>query len=135
MNAGGADSSYAFYVKSYDELAFYFSGSTGVHQTTDVDLNDADWYHVAVTFDSYAQQVKMYLNGSVVYSQSETGIPAELDYPIGIGQTNDPGQFFEGKIDELRIYDYALTELEIQELFSSVVFIDGFESGDVSAWP
>lgn len=134
LNAGSSDSSYAFYVRSYDELAFYFSGSTGVHETTGVDLNDTDWYHVAVTFDSVAQEVKIFLDGIVVYSQPETGFPSEFDYPIGIGQTNDPGQFFEGNLDQLRIYSRALSEQEIQEIFDSVVFVDGFESGSLSAW-
>jgi len=134
LNAGGGDSSYAIYVRSYDELAFYFSGSAGVHETTGIDLNDTDWYHVAATFDSIAQEVKLYVDGTVVYSQAETGIPTELDYPIGIGQTNDPGQFFEGKIDELRIYDSALSEQKILELYNTAIFIDGFESGSFSAW-
>jgi len=134
LNAGATDSSYAFYVRSYDELAFYFSGSTGVHETSNLNLNDTDWYHVAATFDPVAQEVKLFVDGSPVYSQFENGIPNEYDYPIGIGQTNDPDQFFEGTIDEIRIYNETLTDQEIYELYRSVIFVDGFESGGLSAW-
>jgi hypothetical protein len=38
-----------------------------------------------------------------------------------------------GAIDDVRIYDTALSAPEINELHNSL-FIDGFESGSTSSW-
>lgn len=133
VSAGSSDCSYALYVRSYDEFAFYFSGGS-VHQTASQDLTENRWFHLAATFDPVAQEVRLYLDGDVVYIQGETGTPTEFDYPMGIGLRNDPGQFFEGTIDEVRVYNSALSALEIHELYDSVIFVNGFETGDESAW-
>ncbi|MFC1848624.1 LamG-like jellyroll fold domain-containing protein [candidate division CSSED10-310 bacterium] len=125
--AGTGSTSYAFYIRSNNELAFYFTGGT-VHETANLDLIADVWYHVAVSFNNASNLVRLFVNGQRVYNVSEANSPVEYDYPFGIGRTNDPGQFFGGVIDEVRIYNRALSETEVKKLYD-------FESGLVAYYP
>jgi len=74
------------------------------------------WYHVVATYDS--TQVKQYING-VLQGSSPTGAPLNPgNLPLFIGYTGMwCGWYWNGLIDEVRIYNRALTEAEIQALY------------------
>lgn len=80
-----------------------------------------DWYHVAGVFDEDAadgKPMKLYINGALSNHATYTLRPASTTEPLGVGciirgSTSNTGQFFDGLIDELKIYDYALSEDEI----------------------
>ena len=81
---------------------------------TTVSLNT--WTHVAATYDN--DVVKMYQDGVLVHSYDYQAPPPILDttQPLRIGS---PGKWWEKSnqsIDEVRIYDRALSECEIQTL-------------------
>jgi hypothetical protein len=74
------------------------------------------WSHVAGTYDGAA--LRLYVNGVLVRSIAATGSMTPSTGPLRIGG-NAPsipfgGQFFKGRIDEVRIYDHALSQAEIQ---------------------
>jgi ferric-dicitrate binding protein FerR (iron transport regulator) len=68
------------------------------------------WYHVAGTYDGAMQ--RLYVNGVLRESQELRGElpPAKL---VSIGGKNEP---MHGIIDEVRVYDRALTDSEIAAL-------------------
>jgi len=74
------------------------------------------WYHVAGTFDS--DSVKVFINGIQQGSLALQGsmVPG-IAYPIAIGRLSDQTQsqtrFWAGQIDEVRIWDRALTSSEL----------------------
>jgi hypothetical protein len=77
------------------------------------------WTHLAVTYDSGT--IKTYANGILVHSYSGSGsigdqLTAQNDFRIGGRQVIS--QQFQGEIDEVRVYNRALTAGEIGVLVS-----------------
>ena len=81
------------------------------------------WYHLAVTMDRTLTETKIYLSdGDQLYTNSSDDIPeAGLDlstpgYALGIGgRPNDTNasRWFDGNIDEVRIWKKVRTESEL----------------------
>ena len=70
------------------------------------------WSHLAGTYDGAS--LKLYVNGQLVRSQAVSGPIATSTGPLRIGGNSIWDQYFEGRIDEVRIYNRALSESEIQ---------------------
>src|SRR5258705_7733629 len=70
------------------------------------------WTHLAATFDGAT--VRLYVNGVQVASQAQTAPLATTTGTLQIGGDSYPNEFFAGAIDEVRIYNRALTQAEIQ---------------------
>ena len=70
------------------------------------------WTHLAATYNGSAFSV--YQNGKKVSTRFYRGNIAESSSPLQIGGNSILGQYFSGAIDELRIYDVALTQAQIQ---------------------
>ncbi|QLH76863.1 hypothetical protein HZS55_05895 [Halosimplex rubrum] len=72
------------------------------------------WTQVAVTYDG--AQRTLYVNGTEVASDRPSGGPAKWTPPLSIGgETNRDGDF-TGTIDEVRLYDRALSAAEVERL-------------------
>lgn len=76
-------------------------------------LRDDQWHHVAVTFKNNA--LKLYLDGELV----KTSILNNLNttgssFLIGASQRNVIDELFEGDIDEVRVWNRALSENELK---------------------
>ena len=70
------------------------------------------WSHLAATFDGSA--LRLYVNGALASTTAIAGsIPASTG-PLRIGGNGIWAEWFEGQIDEVRVYDRALTQAEIQ---------------------
>ena len=70
------------------------------------------WTHLAVTYDG--STVRLYVNGTQVGSVAHTGAIATSTNPLQIGGDSIYGQYFVGLIDEVRVYNTALTAVQIQ---------------------
>jgi hypothetical protein len=70
------------------------------------------WAHLAATYDGATMQ--LYVNGVQVASRAQTGAIATSTNPLQIGGDSLYGQYFAGRIDEVRIYNRALSVAEIQ---------------------
>ena len=70
------------------------------------------WSHLAGTYDGAT--LRLYVNGALVSSQTQTGTIATSANPLQIGGDSLYGQYFQGAIDEVRVYNRALTQAEIQ---------------------
>jgi glucose/arabinose dehydrogenase len=70
------------------------------------------WTHVAGTYDG--AQLRLYLNGTQVASQARTGSLQVTGSPLRIGGNTYSTEFFPGRIDEVRVYNRALSQSEIQ---------------------
>jgi len=83
--------------------------------------NTSTWYHLAATYDG--QYVNIYVDGLVAVGPTDVGGPIRWisassgNYPerFTIGVWKDPGYelFVDGIIDEVRFYNYGLSQLEI----------------------
>ena len=71
-----------------------------------------EWSHIAMTYDGATQ--RLYVNGVLVRSRAQTGNAAVGNGALRIGGNNSfAGEFFRGLIDEVRIYNRALSLDEI----------------------
>ena len=83
---------------------------------------------------------RLYLNGQPVGSVAKTGtLTGDPSVPVWVGgnPTDPAGKPWDGRIDDVRIYDRALSATEIQALPPSSaerIFGDGFESGTTAGW-
>jgi len=92
------------------------------------------WAHVAVTWDGSTDLAKVYVNGTLrasgTYSQ---GALADNAQQILVGTIKDG---MEGNLDELQVYDRALTPDEINVLFnggSAASNLEGYWKFDLSS--
>jgi hypothetical protein len=80
------------------------------------------WHHVAYSFDSSAQSQTLYLDGSVVASGTANLQIGYDSHPVLIGVDFDHGSIvipFDGRIDEVSIYNRALTGTEIAAIYNA----------------
>ena len=76
------------------------------------------WYHLVVTRNG--NTLLVYLDSVLRVNISNTSWPS--DFPrmnIGRGSSISPDRWFRGNIDEVRIYNRALTEAEIRTIFNA----------------
>ena len=77
---------------------------------------DCKWHHVVVTFDSdNSNKYSLYFDGKKVYT-TDFNRYVEVD-KLTIGAEYGMGSCFKGYLANIRLYDRALTEKEIQTLF------------------
>jgi len=100
------------------QVRFYWDdGPTERSIQGDVDVTNSEWHHVAVTQDGTT--VKMYVDG-IVQSDTETTSMwwQDMTYStqsVWIGDAFNTLNYFTGHIDEVKIYDRALSQKEIIE--------------------
>jgi PKD repeat protein len=70
------------------------------------------WTHLAATYDGTTQ--RLYVNGSQVASRPQSGGMQVSSGPLRVGGNSVWGQYFRGRIDEVRVYNRALSASEIQ---------------------
>jgi hypothetical protein len=104
-------------------FAFYVEksgiGSTPVY-SGDISAPAGDWYHVAAVYDNKAMRI--YLNGilrdSGTFAYDTGSTTPGKDLAIGARSYDSTVTgYFGGLADDVRIYDRALTEEEINQLY------------------
>jgi len=71
------------------------------------------WYHVAGVFDG--STLRIYINGVPVGSAPYTGFHTGSPYPLNVGRDPyDTSRLFDGMIEEVRIWNVARTQAQIQ---------------------
>jgi hypothetical protein len=91
-------------------------------------VSDGQWHHVAMVVSEGANieppATQLYVDGlkdtegeDTVNAQNIWNITAEADVGIGV-RASHLNRFFNGMIDDARIYDYALSEAEVVALAS-----------------
>jgi len=70
------------------------------------------WTHLTGSYDG--PTMRLYVNGVQVASRAQTGAIATSTNPLQIGGDSIYGQYFVGRIDEVRVYNRALSAAEIQ---------------------
>ncbi|HEY3857868.1 MAG TPA: LamG-like jellyroll fold domain-containing protein, partial [Verrucomicrobiae bacterium] len=100
------------------EIYLFINGSgIGAHFLVQAPFNPQtnQWYHLALTRGGAALQI--YIDGAQVFEETNSlAIPA-ANAPLTIGQAD--GFFMQGLMDEISIYDRALTSAEIAGIYSA----------------
>ena len=126
----GAAPSYtgwAFYVEPGSVRVFLInkwnSPSNRIVKNSVIQVDDNTWHHVAFTYNgtSLGSGVNIYIdgnlsNGTVTYDNLSGSILNNV--PLNIGQGTWGGGAFNGIIDEVRVYNRALTAAEVEQLYN-----------------
>ena len=76
------------------------------------------WYHVTVTRNN-SNQANFYINGILVGTANQnSGTPVSGSYNIRIGAISVSTQNQDGTIDDVRIYNRALSASEVKQLYN-----------------
>lgn len=101
------------HIWNYDEGGKVFVNFMGAEGEQHPIMSDGEavtadeWHHVVATYDGH--EGKLYLDGEVVGTLEEE-ILLGTDGPLRIGaRKGDPAPHFQGAIDEVAIYDHALS--------------------------
>jgi hypothetical protein len=70
------------------------------------------WSHLATTYDG--ANLKLFVNGTEVASRPMTGSMTTVAGALRIGGNRVWSEFFKGRIDEVRVYDRALSAAELK---------------------
>ncbi|MFO1007912.1 MAG: LamG-like jellyroll fold domain-containing protein [Planctomycetaceae bacterium] len=119
---------------------FWDGRATQGPMTSSVAVNDGNWHHVAIVADFDNQN--LYLDGNLIasvsgfishqssnYCQIGTGYTASSsDWPSGNGEWFD----FEGRIDDVRVWNVARTQAEISSARNTE--LTGNEAGLAGYW-
>jgi hypothetical protein len=88
-----------------------FAGTEVFAQGTAQIANNA-WTHLAATYDGTT--LRMYVNGVAVGSKPMTGSLIKSTGALQIGGNNVWGEWFKGRLDDVRVYNRALSGSEVQ---------------------
>jgi len=78
-------------------------------------ISSSQWFHIATTYDG--AHLKLFINGKEMNSINKTGTINADATPLTIGRL--PGNnslYFKGKIDEVRVFNVALTDQQLQRM-------------------
>jgi len=78
-------------------------------------LTENKWNHIAITRNMDTEKISFYLNGKHNGDESFLMTPVTCGYGVWIGSREGSYYFFEGKMDEVRIYAETLTSTQIKQ--------------------
>ena len=110
-----------FFISRTDNTLAFNGFGTGseVHSTGTI-TNDGLWHYVTVTFTDSSNTVRFYIDG-VASGTGTLNLPADVpSHIIKIG-SNPGGAFMNGALDELRIFNRALSQSEIQSIMATPI--------------
>ncbi|HRN70533.1 MAG TPA: LamG domain-containing protein, partial [Candidatus Woesebacteria bacterium] len=78
-------------------------------------ISSGVWQHVCLTYDTAISTVKLYKNGLLLGKNSSFSTEASSSFNGVIGgEQGDFSTVFNGQIDEVKIYNYALTPEQVK---------------------
>jgi hypothetical protein len=117
----GGNWEWAFENDSNNRFCFnlwQLGGTAHTSIATLMTMNDDRWHHYAATVD-YLNEVILYVDAIPwAIATSFTGTMGDGTQPVQIGRRGD-GNYFEGMIDDVRIYSRVLAPAEIEDLYGT----------------
>jgi hypothetical protein len=77
------------------------------------------WSHLTTTYDGSA--LRVYLNGGLVGTKATTGSIVAGSGPLHFGGNTTWGEWFQGRLDDIRVYNRSLSAAEIQDDMNTAV--------------
>ena len=114
----GQDDGVCLFLQNDGKLVLHWEVSnTDYNLTSNEAVEAGKWTHVVATYDGSVDRI--YINGSQDNIKNINKSPPKTDYPFQIGVAASQYRFFEGLIDEVRLYDYSLSNSEVHQLYNS----------------
>jgi hypothetical protein len=96
-------------------------GMGAFYPSSVADWRKGQWHHLAFTWDDQKPALKLYIDGILRATNSnktqlEASFPSAFMSYINIGSSIDHIVFAEAVIDELKVWDHPLTDMQIAEI-------------------
>ena len=113
---GKGDNAYAIKHANSNTIEFFiYDGGWYVAQVKVDDSFNGEWHHVAGTYDG--SELKTYVDGILGATAAHVGLIEVQTHNLTIGtNSQESGRFYDGAIDEVNIYNRALSNAEIRFL-------------------
>ena len=122
-----SDNVFELKVNAVGKIEFDFDSSLGAGTLTSAStLSTNTWYHVAITYDR--SDIKLYINGSKDMTAPESDLVSSLSGGMNIGADMNGINYFKGAIDEVMVYNRALSDREITDTVGAYKGI--YDKGD-----
>jgi hypothetical protein len=115
----------------------YYNGSSWISVNINQNYESTGWHHFAIVFDDSGNTFKLYVDGALAAS---TATSSSILYSglgtntvIGRHGNGNTSMDFTGTIDDVRVYDYALSASDIQDIYSKIGHWKLDESSGTSA--
>jgi hypothetical protein len=119
LNKGAIGTNGVYDLALYQNKFYFRINGAALNMPSNADIPVNAWTHIAGTYDSATSTAKIYINGVLDNTQSYSGTINTDTNPLHIGLYGSPNLFFSGKIDELEIFNRALTQTEIQAIYTA----------------
>lgn len=111
-------------------------GSSPTPVTSISSILPNQWTHVAATYDG--SKYRIFINGTLDV-EGTTSYDFNTSQNLCIGKNSDANDFFDGKIDEVKIFNYAKTSFDLGPDNANVLSLNMDESsgnilGDISGY-
>ena len=104
------------YDASHVSPRFWISTENGSFSKQGDPIETGIWHHLAGVYDG--SQITLYVDGAS-YALSATGILNTYATPLRMGTNGGFGEFLNGNLDQVAVWNRALSTAEIQELYNS----------------
>jgi len=97
---------------------YYLAGTGGLNNVT---INASTWYHVVWSYNSTGRKLSTFLNGTAIDTDvaMTTSGSSVNDSSTVIGSfRSTSGPFFDGSIDQVRMFNTVLTQTQITSLYN-----------------
>jgi alpha-mannosidase len=95
--------------------AVYWIGATKYYLNFTWSYNNNAWHHYAAVYDKNVG-AKIYIDGTLVTSAATTGALATSAKNLSLGATETATEPYSGLLDDVRVYNKALSQAEVQTL-------------------
>ena len=125
----------SYYLRQFSTSIGFVVSSDGTNATAYRDstttIVNGTWVHVVGVYDSVQRTMNIYRNGQLDDGTLTGTVPSSIydsttSFRIG-NDGNDSGGYFDGKLDDVRIYNRALSPREVRDLYN-------FAPGPVGYW-
>jgi hypothetical protein len=124
----GANQNYGIWFTPLEKLqgGFETTGGSNKYISSANTYNDGQWHHGVVTFDDPSNIIKLFVDGIMIGSLSTSSIPDNTGtQPLRIAGNAQSlvEDFFVGDLDEIGVWNRALSQTEITNLMNNGIFV------------
>jgi len=114
------NSSYLLRINSNGSIkaVVYTGGTAQVNESTTTGYADGNWHHFVFTFEN-GVGTKLYIDNGTPNTDSFTNSIDNDSADFEIGRKGDNSNFMNGKIDEVAIWNAALSSDAVQEIYNA----------------
>ena len=132
--SGGSSGSDRFYLQAFNSTNFRYGSGSGFHDFTVPTISTSTWVHVGIVHNGTS--ATLYLNGVASSSGVQTVESPNANYGTAfkVGSYYTGSTYFPGLIDEVAVFNSALSSTNITAIYNSGVPNDISSLNPVNWW-